>query len=110
MLLPVRYAIRQALNQEYQRYLIRQSAGARQARYEGRRTLDQNDIPDAGASRSGPVGEDKISKASKSKCDFFGRIIQELGPSSSEGIVETKAVARLAGNKVWVSFHEGFSK
>ena len=110
MLLPVTYAIRQALDQEYQRYLVRQSAGARQARYEGRGTLDQNDIPNASAPRSGPVGEDKISKASKSKRDFFGRIIQELGPSSSEGILETKAVARPAQKKVWVSFHEGFSK
>lgn len=111
MLLPVRYAIRQALDQEYQRYLIRKSAEARQARYEAGETLDQDNTPNASAPRSGSVDEDKISKTSKAKRDFFGRIIQESGLLSSEGIrLETKAVSRPAEKKVWVSFHEGFSK
>ena len=111
MLLPVRYAIRQALDQGYQRYLIRKSAEARQARYEAGGTLDQDNIPNVSAPRSGSVDEEKISKISKAKRDFFGRIIQESGPLASEGTgLEIKAVARPAEKKVWVSFHEGFSK
>ena len=111
MLLPVRHAIRQALDQEYQKYLIRQSTGARQARYEAGGIHDQYGIPNANVPRSGSVDEDSISKIHKAKRDFFGRIIQDSGPLSIEGTqLETKAVAKSAEKKVWVSFHEGFSK
>ena len=111
ILLPVRYAIRQALDQEYQKYLIRRSAEARQARYVAGGTLDQHDILNANAPRSGSADADKISKNRKARRDFFGRIIQEPGPLSSEPARSaTSAVATPAEKKVWVSFHEGFSK
>ena len=111
MLIPVRYAIRQALDQEFHKYLIRQSAEARQARYEAGGTIDQDTLPDANTLRCGSTDEDKISKIPKAKRDFFGKIIQEPGPLSSGGTrLETKAIARPAEKKVWVSFHEGFSK
>ncbi|KAL8788786.1 MAG: hypothetical protein Q9195_007147 [Heterodermia aff. obscurata] len=111
MHLPVRYAIRQALDQEYQKHLIRQSAEARQARYKAGGTLDQDSIPNPNVPRSGSTDESKISKIGKAKRDFFGRIIQESGPLSSEGtLAEKKAAARPAERTVWVSFHEGFSK
>ena len=111
MLLPVRYAIRQALDQEYHKHLIRQSAESRQARYKAGGTLDQDNFPDANVPKSGSVDEGRISKVFKPKRDFFGRIIQESGPVSGEGTrSEMKSNVKPAEKKVWVSFHEGFSK
>lgn len=111
---PARYAIRQALDQEYQKYLLRQTAEARQARYqagggiesEAKSGLDDKENTD-------PQAEEKQSKPKAGKRDFFGRIIHEAQPVSVEGHGakqrEAKTEETNKDGKVWVSFHEGFS-
>lgn len=116
---PVRYAIRQVLDQEYQKYLIEQSAIIRQARYKAANPLGQ--APNIGyADKENEAVEQghKEPKVVGAKRDFFGRIINESRPLVSEGgAAEEEAVTRRKQssgsddqvNKVWVSFHEGFS-
>lgn len=108
---PVRYAIRQALDQEYQKYLIRRSADARQARYKAGSLLDSdaqgnsNEQPNKLAEGSGPP-------LPRTKRDFFGRLIEETRPSG-EGDSQRRSISRDNGQQekgmVWVSFHEGSS-
>ncbi|KAL7270857.1 Chromosome transmission fidelity protein 18 [Rhizina undulata] len=101
--LPVRYPIRQCLDQEYQKELILRRPSARQAR-----------IGEPNATFSLPA-----ASASSKKCavkrDFFGRIIEDM-PEGDEGVkVETttrkkrKFSAENQNERVWVSFNEGYS-
>lgn len=114
---PARYAIRQALEQEHQKYLIRQRADARQARYEaGGDPGGEADIGDEGKERTGTEEDNKKSKAAAVKRDFFGRIVNGTRPASDgrsglhEGAELPKArVDEKTDRNVWVSFHEGFS-
>jgi len=107
---PARYAIRQALDQEHQKYLIRQRADARQARYNAGGNLESD-------GQSQGLGRERISeekpKLAAVKRDFFGRIIAKVRPESEdgnvEGSVEQVADCKAENEKVWVSFHEGFS-
>ncbi|SLM39214.1 sister chromatid cohesion factor [Lasallia pustulata] len=116
---PTRYAVRQVLDQEYQKDIIRQQADARQARYKAGNPL--GGAADLGATfKTAPtVGtESKKSKVQGAKRDFFGRIIinetrssrndgDEAGDNSAK---QREPVGGEEGeNKVWVSFHEGFS-
>ena len=118
MTAPARYAIRQALHQEYQKHLLCQRADARQARYESGGGL---------VSEADPRAEDKENASIKGngvkvkpvavKRDFFGRIIDVALPAprgqSSQGESEepqvSKSDEKWKERKVWVSFHEGFS-
>ena len=112
---PTRYAIRQALDQEYQKCLLRQRPDARQARHKAGGGLG----PDA------DIGVDEKGNASTQqkgvnlkpvalKRDFFGRITDVplptiRGPSSqdaSDGSHDPKLDKK---GSVWVSYHEGFS-
>ena len=118
---PTRYAVRQVLDQEYQKYRIRQNADARQARFQSGGPLDST--TDFGAPRVGQVtGKENVSKdvaglvagqkfkVAGVKRDFFGRVIvNEARVASKE---EGRAKARretVEGNRIWVTFHEGFS-
>ena len=108
---PVRYAIRQALDQEYHKYLIRQSAEARQARYKAGGSLEPDENVDVNFKKGGSTTKDRRTKPPAAKRDFFGRIIQDVRHSSQEGRgQETKTATKPDDRKVWVSFHEGFSK
>ena len=50
-------------------------------------------------------------KPSTTKRDFFGRIVPEVRLTSSDSAkVPAKPIAKVEERKVWVSFHEGFSK
>jgi chromosome transmission fidelity protein 18 len=115
---PARYAVRQVLDQEHQKYLLRQAAEARQARFQAgsppdgaTRTFD--------ASSSHTKGKDGLEapkaealEGVKVKRDFFGRIIVDKG-----GLEEAKTKGSASGhgrgkgntNRIWVSYHEGFS-
>lgn len=116
---PTRYAVRQVLDQEYQKDIIRQQADARQARHKaGKPLADGADL--SGILKIDPIAgtESRKSKAQGAKRDFFGRIIvndarpdrkdgDEAGENSAQ---KRKHVTGEEGeNKVWVSFHEGFS-
>ena len=115
---PARYAIRQALDQEYQKYLIRQSADAGQARY---KSGGQNKVSeDSGLPGIEPFYdrcEANNSKPSAAKYDFFGRTIEDASQPSRDSSWQGKGVERQASKpkknqhdkQVWVSFHEGFS-
>ena len=117
---PARYAIRQALDQEYQKYLLRQNTDARQARYAagGGSTSDLNIDPSTAEDSTAPAAmEGKLTAAAAIKRDFFGRPIADAVPSlNREGSeLQGRGTKGVEGNgkgergKVWVSFHEGFS-
>ncbi|KAI9811841.1 MAG: hypothetical protein M1827_005192 [Pycnora praestabilis] len=116
---PVRYAVRQVLDQEYQKDLILQRAEARRARYKaGGPTVDVasnlNDKENRPMQKEG-----KVAEIVGAKRDFFGRIINEARPSKKREEVDDGSRKKRKGtagerdhgeeNKVWVSFHEGFS-
>ena len=107
-----RYAIRQALDQEYQKYLIRKNADARQARYKAGSLSDISQGLDSEEPLKNSNKGD-ASGAPKRKRDFFGRIIDDTRPGSSEGRASAKRQTTRDGRQeegmVWVSFHEGSS-
>lgn len=112
------YAIRQALDQAYQKYLLRQRAEARQARYIVGGGLGPE--TNVGVERKEYVSteEDRVTlKTVAVKRDFFGRIIDVdiptgRGHASQVGSEESPMSSsndKGEERKVWVSFHEGFS-
>ncbi|KAI9824391.1 MAG: hypothetical protein M1832_001926 [Thelocarpon impressellum] len=113
---PARYAVRQVLEQEHQKHLLLQAAEARQARY--RAGGPTGDFTAACMDLEGE-GEAKAKKPiGGSKRDFFGRVIVNEARVPAEGDeAESAQRKRRKGseegdgeeNKVWVSFHEGFS-
>lgn len=109
---PVRYAVRQVLDQEYQKNIIVRANALRQARFKaGNPNLDDADIPLQGNDKVLPI-DDKAPDASKR--DFFGRVIsggeplREIdGNAATDGERDRKRGGKT--EKVWVSYHEGFS-
>lgn len=106
---PSRYAVRQVLDQEYQKYILRQSAEMRQARYNAGGINGQ---PSSTQTVRGLVQSEtdgmKTLKPSQVRRDFFGRIIQDGDGGLLMKQAKNSASVR-EGNEVWVSFHEGFS-
>ncbi len=111
---PVRYAVRQVLDQEYQKNIIVRENAARQARYKAGNPNDEVDFSFA------KTGENKKHHAQErvlgAKKDFFGRVVtdevmlQEIdGNADAEGTGMKQGAKGKDDNKVWVSFHEGFS-
>ena len=103
------------MDQEYQKYLVRQNTAARQARYraggdpEDLNTDPRNDINDN--DNIIPQSDPNKIKAT-AKRDFFGRIIVEepTRPGSRAGAAQQREDGKeQEKKKVWVSFHEGFS-
>jgi chromosome transmission fidelity protein 18 len=111
---PVRYAVRQVLDQEHQKNIIVRENAARQARYKAGNPDDKVDFSFSDTKENkGHHAKERVLGAKK---DFFGRVIQETMPLQEiDGNAEgdgRKEKARGKGkddNKVWVSFHEGFS-
>lgn len=111
---PVRYAVRQVLDQEYQKNIIVRENAVRQARYKAGNLDDDVDFSFA------EKVEERRHHAEETvigpKRDFFGRVVkdslmplQEIdGNAVSEGKRPTKENGK-GDNKVWVSFHEGYS-
>ncbi|KAL4967637.1 putative sister chromatid cohesion factor (Chl12) [Aspergillus stella-maris] len=115
---PVRYAVRQVLDQEYRKESIRKNSEALSSHTAPKSKSSAN-------SKLNPNGahnpSDTKIKSGNVKRDFFGRVIEDL-PSSGSGNGENKenengetrksrAVqeAESAGRKVWVTYHDGFS-
>ncbi|KAL3469964.1 hypothetical protein BJX99DRAFT_240312 [Aspergillus californicus] len=108
---PVRYAVRQVLDQEYRKETIRKhseslSSVAKSTKAAVTKRATAGDIQAA--------SENMKSKLVKR--DFFGRVIQEPAGDSSKdnGNGNGKASAQQesganAGRKVWVTYHDGFS-
>jgi chromosome transmission fidelity protein 18 len=112
---PVRYAVRQVLDQEYQKNVKLRENAARQARYKAGDRDDDTALKfsdDKENRQNCAVTEDPMSTVKK---DFFGRVVKGV----LEPLVEANGIAeeRKDGKdvkggidmKVWVSFHEGFS-
>ncbi|TVY46507.1 Chromosome transmission fidelity protein [Lachnellula occidentalis] len=112
---PVRYAVRQVLDQEYQKNIVVRENVLRQARY---RAGNLNDDVDFSFSENKKENKDRqleerILGPTK---DFFGRIVkedamplQEIDGNADSGRTTKKGKTGKSDNKVWVSYHEGFS-
>ncbi|KAL8720001.1 MAG: hypothetical protein Q9225_003072 [Loekoesia sp. 1 TL-2023] len=109
-----RYAIRQALDQEYQKFLVSQRASAGQVRLGAGGTIDQ--AADSSKNSSGDTSANQRGSATGVKRDFFGRIIEEkpVGDQQArergeEGCSKNPNPSKEGKGKVFVSFHEGYS-
>lgn len=108
---PVRYAVRQVLDQEYQKNTIVRENAARQARYKAGNPNDDTEA--VLQDKENPIYhiQDELTKVKK---DFFGRVVREARPLQEidgNATVEGKQgkKGRTEESKVWVSYHEGFS-
>ncbi|EED15598.1 sister chromatid cohesion factor (Chl12), putative [Talaromyces stipitatus ATCC 10500] len=117
---PVRYAIRQVLDQEYRKETLRKQgetllglSGSSNKASKGKQSSKDEDKENANGSRPKLGGPD----AAGVKRDFFGRIIRnnETAPASTTSNKARQPAHKRnsSGNdhdrKVWVTFHEGFS-
>ncbi|KAJ5577697.1 uncharacterized protein N7459_006661 [Penicillium hispanicum] len=97
---PVRYAVRQVLDQEYRKETLRKQSD----------TLSTSKYAIGKAGGGQGDASQKAMKEGLVKRDFFGRVIQE--PISEEKKPDDHNPAdeaSKAGRKVWVTYHEGFS-
>ncbi|KAG8528546.1 uncharacterized protein KY384_007464 [Bacidia gigantensis] len=113
---PTRYAIRQAMDQEYQRYIAQKSAEARQARYQAGGDTEVDALPfDAVDFQAKTLVEHSHPNPAAVKRDFFGRPIEDHSKSAQNVTTGNKCRPRPISSgkgkagQVWVSFHEGFS-
>lgn len=112
---PVRYAIRQVLQQEYEKEILRQRSQAGQARLNGPQrdnfSRDDNNCKE-NTNPDGPNPLNFSSRMNGPKRDFFGRVIvNEARPGScvvSDDVAASPSVKAM-NNPVWVGFHEGYS-
>lgn len=114
---PVRYAVRQVLDQEYQKNIIVRENALRQARYRA-----GNPNEDVGFSFSENRAENEKKdchlqeRVLEAKKDFFGRVVkenamplQEIDGNAEADRRTKKGQVSKSDTKVWVSYHEGFS-
>lgn len=113
---PVRYAVRQVLDQEYQKNITIRENAARQARYKAGNPDDKVDFSFSASTNKDKKGHHAQDQVLGAKKDFFGRVIKEAMPlqeidGNAEGDGKGKRQKEKGrdDNKVWVSFHEGFS-
>ncbi|KAJ5918650.1 ATPase AAA-type core [Penicillium verhagenii] len=99
---PVRYAVRQALDQEYRKETLRKQSSALSASAKAARAaLGKSATEEGEAARR--IREGLVKR------DFFGRVIQETPGSKDLEDGSHNDESSKAGRKVWVTFHEGFS-
>ncbi|KAJ5953377.1 Chromosome transmission fidelity protein 18 [Penicillium verhagenii] len=99
---PVRYAVRQALDQEYRQETLRKQSSALSASAKAARAaLGKSATEQGEAARR--IREGLVKR------DFFGRVIQETPGSKDLEDGSHNDESSKAGRKVWVTFHEGFS-
>ncbi|RDW91996.1 ATPase-1 [Coleophoma crateriformis] len=111
---PVRYAVRQVLDQEYQKNIIVRENAARQARYRAGNLNDDEDFVIAVKETVLDIPVDAVLEA---KRDFFGRLVTEQplplqeidGNTTGQNEKKKRKKESKDDNKVWVSYHEGFS-
>ena len=100
---PVRYAVRQVLDQEYQKEKILRASNARQAR--AGKSDAQEDAEEAAVVH--PL--EKVRPASGVKRDFFGRVIKDARTPSAGTSSENNPGPFVDAPRVWVHFSEGYS-
>ena len=128
---PTRYAVRQALVQELDKYLLRRNAETKREKYRALNPEEDGDDESSAVNSNETMvnkaphlsSSAKISSNNKDvKRDFFGRIVDVGATTSSGGVVpgqglhhrdDTTNAAAGGGNRkdgnVWVSFNEGYS-
>ncbi|KAF4635880.1 hypothetical protein G7Y89_g2206 [Cudoniella acicularis] len=109
---PVRFAVRQVLDQEYQKNIIVRENAARQARYRAGNLEDDTDFSFSKSKEN--KGHQAQERVLGPKKDFFGRLVKEDAMPLQEidgnaNLEKKNGKASKDDNKVWVSFHEGFS-
>ncbi|KAL4992765.1 chromosome transmission fidelity protein 18 [Aspergillus falconensis] len=110
---PVRYAVRQVLDQEYRKESIRKNSENLSSTGSKKTTTKSNNAN----TLANPAEAAKLKSGTAIKRDFFGRIIQDQEPSPQEEKEQARArkartvqqEASSAGRKVWVTYHDGFS-
>lgn len=117
---PVRYAVRQVLDQENRKEILRVQSESRIARGAGAlttTTTGDDDDKENGNNKKQTGASTTIANG-VGKRDFFGRLIVNesrppgsgfsAGKGSRMGMESSSAVKK-AEDRVWVSFHEGYS-
>jgi chromosome transmission fidelity protein 18 len=101
----VRYAVRSVLESEWKRESASIDMEAR------RRRGGQNDEDTAPQDTAEAIDEAKAAEANKHavKRDFFGRVIKHIPIIKGQETKKQKEDRRGDANRIWVSFHEGFS-
>ena len=109
---PIRYAVRQVLDQEHRKETLLRLSNAREARSA---KLDPGNGGGHDADKESTHVSGKHRGAAPSlnvvKRDFFGRIIPNTRPVSIEGKSNAEDTTPSKDDKprVWVSFNEGYS-
>lgn len=116
--IPVRYAVRQVLDQELQKTIAQRETAARQARFragmggaaaepEPQDLLPHDDKENATAGQKAlPIMPTIVKK------DFFGRVVLEKPLHEIDGNSGGQKKGQAADkeeNKVWVTYHEGLN-
>lgn len=115
--IPVRYAVRQVLDQELQKTIALRETAARQARFRAGmgageiKMLDHGSLLHDDKENAARGGKTPFIVPTIVKKDFFGRVILEkpLHEIDGNGGGQKGKAAEKAGGKVWVTFHEGLN-
>jgi chromosome transmission fidelity protein 18 len=119
--LPVRYAIRQVLDQEYQKEMLRRQTEAQQARYTGGSETTQSlswlkpgsyALGNNDGEKENPddAPRSKASQLNGPKRDFFGRIVvNEARPGSRGGTDDAMKGKAKSQREMRVIYREGYS-
>ena len=124
--MPIRYAIRQALDQEYQKFQIQRGREIREARYKAGSVdnalgsdeeMTPHDYPSDVRNGDSDAKPMKNEASSAPKRDFFGRVVNiPCSPSAMNGEQDEQSHQSISKSEsgtdhalVWVSFNEGFS-
>ena len=106
------YAVRQALDQAYKKYVIEQRQHANEARFHP--GPNSSGVEFNKPNRWDLHEDKKVEISTTAKRDFFGRIVAELscatgaddlGPSKGRGLI----TCTRKEDQVFVNFHEGYS-
>lgn len=110
---PVRYAVRQVLDQEYRKETLRKQSEALNTSAVSTKAKESSRNSGDGTSKNDADWKDKDPlKDVGVKRDFFGRVIQEWTPASTDSADGGQPVQNelsKAGRRVWVTYHDGFS-
>lgn len=104
-----RYAVRQVLDQEWKKEELRRAEASRLARFSGGVAVAQDGAVGSKQNVDG-VPDGKAAKETVVvKRDFFGRPIATPRPGSGDESQRRKGKEGEEEQRVWVTYHEGFS-
>ncbi|KAL2279367.1 hypothetical protein FJTKL_13440 [Diaporthe vaccinii] len=115
--IPVRYAVRQVLDQELQKTIAQRETAARQARFRagmgGGPEPEQHDLLPHDDKENATAGKKALPiMPTIVKKDFFGRVVLEKPLHEIDGNSGGQRKGQAADkeeNKVWVTYHEGLN-